>query len=278
MQSALSEPFSRREWMIWVVACVLVNHAVQILDTRSIATFLTDAASLNLIYWFAGYVIVYRLLLSQPDRSIDKTDLLIGLLVFGSACVTGLVGYRLGIGLVATILGLYMILRRSNDRHMQASGAVVLALSGNLVWAPIIFQLIAPELLLADAKLVGSLLHAVQPEIIRNGISFQGAGDHVISLVGACSSFTNMSIALLAVAAMTMLIRSDWRRGDLLVGLVACLVMIAINAVRLSLLASSADRYVYWHDGMGATWLALIQTCAIGLVAYFGAIRAGGTK
>jgi hypothetical protein len=275
LRAMLSARMSRRELLGWVVACLLANQTLQVLDTHSLAAFGASMASQNLIYWFACYVIARRLLLSDTGPAADRYDLLFGILLCGFVCLTSFVAYRLGPGVAATALAGYLMMRSNGDRNVKAAGSVLLALSANLVWAPIVFHFFAHEIILLDTALVGTLLRVLRPDIIWADTSFHASAGHTISLVGACSSFSNVSIALLAGVAMTMLLRCNWVRGDLAVVLAACSAMILLNAARLCVLAWSPESFAYWHEGPGVTWLTLAQTAVIAGVAYLGAVRAG---
>ena len=149
---------------------------------------------------------------------------------------------------------------------------MILALSAHLVWGPILFQLLTPELLRADAALVGSMLTLVRPDIIWNDTTFQTPESFAISLVGACSSFHNLSTALLACAGATMLVRTNWTRPDFAKLGAAVVVMILMNDVRLCLLAWSPAGYKFWHDGAGSPMLDFLMTAALLTVAFWGAV------
>ena len=83
---------------------------------------------------------------------------------------------------------------------------MLLAVSGQLVWAPIVFQLFTPELLHADAALVGEDPGVgVAGRMSWRGTTFIAPDGHTLVLVGACSSFNNVSSAVLACVAVTML-------------------------------------------------------------------------
>ena len=102
------------------------------------------------------------------------------------------------------------------DRNLKAAGAVLLAVSTQLVWGPIFFQLFTPELLKADAALVGTATDGdaarcclVQHDLLRARTVMP------FRLIAACSSFNNVSSAVLACVAVTMLRRNEWVRRDL---------------------------------------------------------------
>jgi hypothetical protein len=60
-------------------------------------------------------------------------------------------------------------------------------------------------------------------------------------------------------------------RRDVLVALGLCGAMITMNVLRLGLLAQNSALYNYWHQDVGGTILAMLQTAVIVLLAFWGA-------
>ena len=190
--------------------------------------------------------------------------------------LSSFIAYRFAIGFIATVLAFYLLVLCHKDRELRAAGSVLLALSAHLVWGPILFQFLTPELLRADAALVGNMLKLVRPDIIWNDTTFQTPGGFAISLVGACSSFHNLSTAFLACAAATMFMRTHWARRDFARFAAAVVVMIFMNDVRLCLLAWSPANYNFWHEGAGVPLLSFFETAALLTVAFWGAALRSG--
>ena len=172
--------------------------------------------------------------------------------------------------MLATVTAGYLLITHGGDRNLKAAGAVLLALSTHLVWAPIVFQLFTPELLRADGAIVGAILKYLRPDIVWSDNSFHVPGGHSVSLIGGCSSFNNVSIAVLACATAAMLARTQWVRRDMATVAIAVVVMIVVNAVRICLLAWSSESHSFWHDGAGAQILGTAQTIVILLIAWWG--------
>jgi exosortase/archaeosortase family protein len=260
----------RRELFCWTAICLLANQAVQLVDTSSFEAFAASLASQNYIYWLACYAVIYRLRLSDASARASRIDSWL----VGAICVaillTSFLPYRFGTGLLASITAGYFLTAANGDRQVKAAGIVLLALSTQLVWGPIFFQLFTPELLLADAALVGETLKAVRPDIVWRETTFIAPDGHAIALIGGCSSFNNISTALLACVAVTMLARTEWVRRDLATVALACIAMILVNTLRICLLVWSARFHAYWHDGAGAQILGIGQTLLVLLIAWWG--------
>jgi Transmembrane exosortase (Exosortase_EpsH) len=262
---------ARREVFLWVAICLFANQALQLVDTGSYEAFAESLVRQNYIYWLACYAVIYRLYASGRADRANRSDACLALAICISIFLTSFMPYRFGIGLLATITAGYLLIAHGGDRNLKAAGGILLALSVHLVWAPILFQLFTPELLRADAAIVGEILTWLRPDIIWSENSFHAPDGHSISLIGACSSFNNVSTAVLACATIAMLTRTEWVRRDLATVAIACVVMILVNAARLCLLAWSGASHLFWHDGAAAQLLGIAQTLLILLIAWWGA-------
>jgi exosortase/archaeosortase family protein len=269
---AIAASIGRREAFLWLVVCLFANQALQLVDITSPAAFAASLAQQNLIYWLACYAVIYRLYVSDRASRAGGFDCTLVLAVCVAIFCTSLLPYRFGIGLLATVVAGYFLIADDGDRNLRAAGALMLALSVHLVWGPILFQLFTPELLRADGAIVGELLASLRPDIVWSDNSFHAPGGHSVSLIGGCSSFNNVSIAVLACATVAMLARTEWRRRDLATIALACVLMVLVNAIRICLLAWSADSHSFWHDGAGAEILGIAQTAVILLIACWGAL------
>jgi Transmembrane exosortase (Exosortase_EpsH) len=263
----------RRELLIWIVVCLLANQALLLLDVGSFDAFAASLLTQNDIYWLACAVTIYRLSISDGAICADRFDctlaLSLGVLVFLSSFLP----YRFGIGLLTTMVALYLLMPNLGDRNLKAAGGVLLAVSMQLIWGPIFFQLFTPELLKLDAGLVGTLLKILRPDILRNDTTFFAPDGHAVSLIAGCSSFNNVSNAVLACAAITMSRRTEWLRLDIAPIIIAGIAMILSNSARICLFAWSANFHSFWHDGAGAQILAIAQTAVVVAIAWWGAAR-----
>ncbi len=266
-----SASIGRRELLLWIVGCLFANQALLLLDVVSFDAFAASLLTQNDIYWLACAVTLYRLSLSDPVIRADRLDCALALALGALILCTSFLPYRFGIGLLATLVALYLLMLDHGDRNLKAAGAVLLAVSTQLVWGPIVFQLFTPELLKADAALVGTTLMALRPDVVWSGTTFFAPDGHAVWLIAGCSSFNNVSSAVLACVAVTMLRRNEWVRRDIKTIVIASVVMILINALRICLFVWSKDYREFWHDGAGAQILAIAQTLVVLAIAWWGA-------
>lgn len=269
--AASAHPIARRELFLWIAGCLFANQAVQLINLSSFSAFVTDLAAQNLVYWFACYVVLYRVNASDRRASASVYDWCIAVAMLCAVLVSSFIAYRFAIGFLASVMGLYLLTLYRNDEQLASAGAVLLAVSAQLVWGPIVFQLLTPEFLRADAALVGILIMLVNPEIVWNDTTFRASADHAVSIVGACSSFQNLSTAVLACAAAAMFVRTRWTRRDLAAIAMASAAMIILNDARLCLLAFSAESYQFWHEGPGAPMYGYFTTAVMLLIAFWSA-------
>jgi hypothetical protein len=267
-------PIGRRELLIWIAVCLFANQALLLLDVGSLDGFLASLLAQNDIYWLACAVAIYRLSLADRTARADRFDCALALALGAAILLSSLLPYRFGIGSLATIVAFYLLTFNRGDPNLKAAGSVLLAISLQLVWGPILFRLFTPELLKIDAGLVGFILMLLRPDIVSNGTTFFSPDGHAVSLVAGCSSFTNVSTAVLACAAVAMLRRTEWIRRDLLTIAIAGAAMILINSARICLFAWALDYHAFWHDGAGAQILAIAQTLVVLAIAWWGAAPA----
>jgi hypothetical protein len=269
--AAVGVNIGRREVFLWVGVCLVANQALQLVDTRSFEAFFTNLANQNFIYWLACYAFIWRLWISDGRSRASSFDGYLALATLTAVFLTSFVTYRVGLGLVATTTAAYLLIAHGGERNLKAAGAVLLAISAHLVWGPIFFKFFTPELLLADAALVGEILKLLRPDITWSGTSFQAPDGHTIALMGSCSSFSNVSTALLACATVIMLTRTEWVRRDIATIAIATVVMILTNAARLCLVGWSSSQYLFWHEGAGAPILGICQLLIVLVIAWYGA-------
>jgi exosortase/archaeosortase family protein len=274
--SPLAHPVSRGELVLWIVGALFANQAVHLLDFSSLSAFSTNLAQQNYIYWFGCYVVLYRLSASEDRTPAGVNDWPLAAAMMIAMLLSSLIAYRFTLGALETVVALYLLVVRRSDRQMKAAGIVLLALSAHLIWGPILFQVFTPELLRGDAAVVGGMLKAVRPDIVWTDTTFKNPDHFAVSLVGACSSFQNLSTAMLACAAATMFMRTEWKRSDTLRAVFAGVVMIFINDIRLCLLVWDKSYYDFWHQGAGAPLIGFVTTIALLAIAFSGGLTRQG--
>lgn len=169
-----------------------------------------------------------------------------------------------------SVLAAYTVLAFPKDRYLRAAAIVMLALATQLFWGRILFDLVAVQIEIADAKLAAGLLSLLhQPVSLQDNLI--ATGNHQIVIYDGCTSFHNISIAMLAWVTITKLARPDWRHHDLATAALLVAVTVAMNSVRLFLMASSApDMLDFWHVGLGAQLINAALSALITAICLWG--------
>ncbi len=262
--------FTFREMFLWIVICLLANHTIHRIDLTSFFQALVSLSSDNLVHWFAYYVIISRLL-SSPSRLAISGGAFICALVAGlSIVIFSFVSYHIAIGLLGTVVSIWLISYHRKDPAFKSAGVVLLALSIHLVWAKLLFRVFLPYILQADAAAVDVVIDFLGLDIQRDGTRFS-KGEHSVFLVGLCSSFHNVSLSLLIGAAAIFFLRDYWMPKDYVWILLLCILMISLNVLRVLMLAWSSESYEYWHNATGLSIFSTVQTVILGLAAFWGA-------
>jgi exosortase/archaeosortase family protein len=102
-----------------------------------------------------------------------------------------------------------------------------------------------------------------------------GPNGHGVVIISGCSSFHNLSLALLCWVTISRLRRQNWQVRDFVIGSAIGITMILLNVARISLMAWDIELYHYWHDGIGAEIFAVAASLTILLMSLCGSRPAG---
>lgn len=262
-----------RGFCLWLALGLFLNFIALQVDPSTFDTVISSLPALNLFHLFAFFVVFTTLEKTRTAARITRRDLIFGA-VLAVACATeSLVGPRTPFGLIVMFAGLWMLYRDRTDHSIMMAGAMLIAISVHIFWARLFFVFFIPELLSLDAAAVGLVAPLFQPGVQMSGTAFSGLGDHGVTLIGACSTFNNISLAALAGFAAILFGRGSVTLRDWPWFAALTVAMIVINVTRLSLMTSDHDSYVYWHDETGAQIIHLVQTVTIIGICIAAAIR-----
>ena len=209
------------------------------------------------------FVAIFRL--SQSEWCwYDPADAA-GLVLVGLVVVSGY--YALAV----TVFACSLFLHSRQNLPRRAAAALILAISIQAAWAPLVFSRLSFLLLPLDARVAGAVLSLIVPGAGTDHTTIFVPNGFNVTVVAGCSSFHNVSLASLCWVAVTLLQRPYWVRRDALVGLATALVQIAFNIARLMVVSTSEPLFDYWHDGSGRHAFAIGATVAAILIAFFGA-------
>jgi len=163
-----------------------------------------------------------------------------------------------------SLIGVYIWMTAKDDTRTRSVGALLFAVTIPMLWARAIFAALSDTLLAVDARLVawviGTEPHAnIVPYPDGSGGMFFGPG---------CSSFTNISLAILCTAIFAHAFRKKWSREIWFWAALSSLAVLAVNVSRISLIGFYPDQYDLIHGSVGATifgWITIGLLMAIGL-------------
>jgi hypothetical protein len=227
------------------------------LIANAIAKTVVAAASTNLVggligglgfswaFWLS-FALCVRLAIASDPRPAGRPDWLIG-----AACI---LAAATPIGEVssaaATGLGLWLTFDRSSSVRLKAAAMVLLAITINLLWGRLLMVFFVAQIAAVDAHLVALIVHTSAQD---NRVLMLD-GRHM-SIIQACTSVENASIALMMFVAIVRTFRPAPRPLEwLYLGAVFAFV-VALNDARLSLMARNMSMFELVHGP--ASWVAL---------------------
>ena len=199
---------------------------------------------------------------SKIERAIDRWDLAAML-----AFVSGLMVPSSSVAAIDVMaLGAWETLRRPRDVHYRAAIIIFMAAAARELWVATVMKMLSPVLLHIDAVLTRTTLGWLGHPSVVTGNLIQTDQGMVLAVLMTCSSFANISLALLTWLVLTRWLRPHFHRHDLAAALLVTLSVIVINLTRLTIMGLGLSYYELAHGPIGqtATELAiLIATLAV---------------
>ncbi|WP_157959947.1 exosortase/archaeosortase family protein [Devosia submarina] len=152
---------------------------------------------------------------------------------------------------------------------MRRGATILLAVTIPMFWARVFMSFFNEVILAIDATLV-SLAVGTDPD--GNIVPFaDGSGSMWIA--PGCSSFTNLSLAILALVGVVNVTSGRWSSAKLGLGALACVLVVVINVTRISLIGYYPEHYGLIHGEVGASIAGWLTTMAIAAIGWFAARR-----
>ncbi len=262
----------RRDVFIWAVAILFLNqmhNTVKEMPAASLEALVADLLAIGIFQYLAWYVIFRLLAASDRAPTAGPRDFLVTvaflLPVFLPASKT--------IWIAATGIAVYLWLASAGDRKLRAAGVVLAALAVQELWGHIFFNLVTFPLLRAETAAVGTIMDALRPGTVWHDNAVIGPNGFGIVIINSCSSFHNLSLAMLCWLTLSRMRHQDWRTRDFWIGGAIGVTMILFNLVRICLMGWDVDLYHYWHDGIGAEMYAVGASLTILLMSLYGSRR-----
>ena len=149
---------------------------------------------------------------------------------------------------------------------------ILFAIAAYRIAAKLLLVLFADVILRLDTAVAGVMLAWVVPGSTWSGTELHPPGGVGITVAMACSSFANLSLVCLCYTSIAVLDGARHSRRNFAAMVGVCLVIIALNTLRLLLMARSLDAYEYWHFGPGS------QIFGVGMSAVAVALSSLGSR
>lgn len=236
------------------VANGVAEAAFTEIDRNGFALAALNTFGISAIVWAAAFAAGIVLLRARP-RPVGKGDLAVALLAALAFLAPPPFLSWLGIAL----LGAHLCLSGASGGSTRRAGVVLLALTVPMLWARIVFAAASTTILEMDARLVGWI---VGTGSAGNMVPLAD-GSGVIFLEPACSSITNLSLAVLCGVLFLNLRGARWSGVAFTTVALAGLVTIAINVTRIALIGLMPAYYAQIHGAVGATLAAWATIAAM---------------
>lgn len=168
-----------------------------------------------------------------------------------------------GVYAATTLAGAWALLRRRADRRWIGLGQIWLALSIYELWGKLLFKLVYQTIEGFEVGLITGVGRLIYADLGTTGASLSIRSDWSIVVLEGCSSFHNLSLAILIwLSILKIADRPADRaaRGGLATSF--CLV-VTINVARILAMLPSREAYHHWHDGSGSSLVALASVAAM---------------
>jgi exosortase/archaeosortase family protein len=143
-----------------------------------------------------------------------------------------------------TGLSLYMLLFASDRPSRKRAAVLMLAITVPMLWTPLLVQFFERPVLEFDASLVAWVIGSYNT---GNMVAFS-YGSGYVQIAPPCSSITNLALAFLCWVGVMQLADRRLSAEDILWALLVCSSAVAVNVMRIALVAHSREYYELFHN------------------------------
>lgn len=228
----------------------------------------TGLFGVNAVVWIA-----LGLAALQYKRTVTARDAAIWpVLIVGGACLIPSAQAAWAAG------ACWFAYRITDDRlqgePLEAGHLIALALCARTPATWLLTTLLAEPLLQFDAVLAGWLAGLTSPITAIDGNIVVHESGHRLFVMTGCSSWNNLSLALLFWFSMTRGLLPAGHQPPLWHGTAVGVAVVLINIVRLSFMARSPENYRWLHDGSGADVVLAATAVTVATVTWL-SLRGG---
>jgi len=234
-----------------LLANAAAGKAIEALAASGVPGGLLDGLGQSWAFWFAFAATVGLALRDEPQPAKPRD-----LWVCAPAALCALVPVSPVAGAACTGLAGAILIDRSQGPRVRAAAMILLAVSVQLVWSRIVMLFFVQPLATVDAHMVGALIGR---PVHGHDVQFAD-GERMMSILGACTSVQNASVALMLFVAIVRSFRPLPVASEIGYFLGAFLSVVAINIARLALMAQSLEMFHLVHGPAGESVVNMIIT------------------
>lgn len=250
--------------------CIAFANAVAGPVTTEISTHgpiaILDGAGIGLVIWVVAGWCIYALMATPSDQPASTT----GLFVLSSCLVLVLIPSAIMAWFVCFAISAWAAFKLRENAKIKSIYLIFAALALRVPVTTLTLSTISDEFLTIDAFLVQIALMLAPFDTQQIGNIIIGTDGHKLAVMTGCSSFTNVSMGLLAWFAISQGSCNHISRRAALAGVGVTLAIIGLNVLRLSLMAVDASLYKYIHDGDGKLMFELSLVITTLLITFIG--------
>ena len=218
--------------------------------------------NLNLAEVFGIFTITLSLTRLGPEDFFSRRDYLF----LSAAALLILYPRDPSVFLSLTLVGL--LLRGRPNKDLASIGELSLGLAWVLFWGKLVFQFIQPWLLPIEAW-IGFLPLSFFGSFTLSGNAIHPPDGHGGVIIGPpCSAFNNTIKTAFIWLCLIKLFDLPFRIWQIYGLMVSLVIVVALNTVRLALMAYSERGYSFWHNGAGAPIIAYSMLTLVLLTFY----------
>lgn len=167
-----------------------------------------------------------------------------------------------GVYLATTVAGAWLLVKGRSAARWAEIGQIWLALSFYELWGKLVFKLAYQAIEVVEVGLLYRIGRLFYGGLGVDGASLNVRDDWSIVILEGCSSFHNLSLAVLIWLSILKIARHPADAPAFrALGVSACSV-VAINIARILAMLPSREAYLFWHDGTGSAVVALGSVAA----------------
>ena len=247
--------FGRGQLYAAVFALLIVNAIAAKVGLAVNGLGLGDALvyglGLSWAFWLS-FALCIRLALTGEDAAARSIDLWAA----GACVAAALVPLSPASSLAATALGLFLALDRRQDPRLRAAAMILVAVAVQLLWSRLVMLVFITPIASLDAHLVSLI---VGSPVHGNVVAFVH-GPGTMSILGACTSVQNASVALMLFVAIVRTFRPLPVASEAGYFVAAFLSVVLINVARLALMAQNLEMFHLVHGDTGESVVNMVIT------------------